>query len=320
MFDFFVVYPWKNETPLMLAPMQGLTNRALREVYCRHAKPDVVFTEFVRVRPHAKKLLSDSDLIEATQKSSNVPLVVQVIGCADEGVERALTMLLERGVTHINVNMGCPWGRMTSVLSGGGMFKYPETIAPMLDKLRAKVKGSLSVKTRLGIDDERQILKLLPIFENAGVDFLIVHARTVKQKYKGRANHELTREIALASKIPLIANGDIRSKEDAERVLKQTHAKGLMIGRGAIADPWLFEKIRGTRDDNESAHEFKDNMRRHLHELLERYARLFCGDAQILAKMKEVLTHIDDESMRRLVKSLKKQKSVEGFRAALLAE
>ena len=107
----------------MLAPMQGLTNRALRDVYGQLANPDVLFTEFVRVRPNAKKVITDSDFVEATTRAAGIPLVVQVIGCADDGVVAAVGDLVARGVEHINVNMGCPFGRMTSVLAGGGMFK-----------------------------------------------------------------------------------------------------------------------------------------------------------------------------------------------------
>ena len=133
----------------MLAPMQGLTNRALRSVFAETAKPDVLFTEFVRVRRKGDALIANSDFVEALAKAPGVPLVVQVIGSADEGVVEATRDLVARGVEHINVNMGCPFGRMTSVLAGGGMFRYPETVEPLLSQLRAIVPGSLSVKTRL---------------------------------------------------------------------------------------------------------------------------------------------------------------------------
>ena len=99
----------------------------------------------------------------------------------------ATSDLVARGVKPINVNMGCPFGRMTSVLAGGGMFSRPETVEPMLTQLRRLVPGSLSVKTRTGIDDERQSFDVLSAFENSGIDFVVVHSRTVEQKYKGRA-------------------------------------------------------------------------------------------------------------------------------------
>ncbi|MGB7326763.1 MAG: tRNA-dihydrouridine synthase family protein [Rubripirellula sp.] len=309
--------PWTNPNPLMLAPMQGLTNRALRAVYGELASPDVLFTEFVRVRPNAKKVIADSDFVEATTSVPGIPLVVQVIGCADDGVVEAVGDLVDRGVKHINVNMGCPFGRMTSVLAGGGMFKYPETVYPMLAALRQLVPGSLSVKTRLGIDDQREVFSVLDAFDRASIDFLIVHSRTVKQKYKGLADHELSREIVQAVGMPVIANGDIRSVDDAQRVLKQTGAAGLMLGRGAIADHTIFDRIRNQEPGNPSAEIKQKEVMQRLRRLLDGYEEIFHGDAQVMVKFKEVLTHIDDPDLERLKKRLKKATSCTALRQHL---
>jgi tRNA-dihydrouridine synthase len=301
----------------MLAPMQGLTNRALRAVFGQTVRPDVLFTEFVRVRPKAKALIANSDFVEATSTVPGIELVVQVIGSADEGVVQATKDLVERGVEHINVNMGCPFGRMTSVLAGGGMFRAPPTVEPMLAELRRLVPGSLSVKTRTGIDDERQIFDVLPAFEAAGIDFLVVHPRTVKQKFSGRANHTLTREIVDAVSFPVIASGDVRNEARAAVVLEQTGADGLMLGRGAVADPKLFDRIRGRAPPRPSGRERKRELAAHLALLLEAYADVFFGDAQILAKLKETLAHIDDDELARWIKGLKKEKRVAGVSALL---
>lgn len=294
----------------MLAPMQGLTNRALRRVFAELVQPDLLFTEFVRVRPRAKVPIAHSDFLEATSAVPGIPLVVQVIGCADEGVLQATRDLVARGVEHINVNMGCPWGRMTSVLAGGGMFRAPETVAPMLRELREIVPGSLSVKTRAGIDDERQIFEVLPAFEESGVDFLIVHPRTVQQKYKGQANHALTREIVERTSLVVIANGDVEDERRAASVLEETGAAGLMLGRGAVADPHLFQRVRGQAPPRPEGEARKRELARYLGLLLEGYRELFCGDAQVLAKLKEVLAHVKDPELARWVKKLKKQRRV----------
>jgi tRNA-dihydrouridine synthase B len=301
----------------MLAPMQGLTNRGLRAVFARTAQPDVLFTEFVRISAKGKGLISDNDFVEATATTPGIPLVVQVIGCLDEGVIEATQQLVDRGVEHINVNMGCPFGRMTSVLAGGGMFKSPETIEPMLSQMRKLVPGSLSVKTRTGIDDERQLLALLPFFENAGVDFLIVHSRTVQQKYRGHANHDLTRELVESTRLPLIANGDIANEVRAAQILESTGAAGLMLGRGAIADPRLFQRIRGHQPKRPTGPQYEKEFGRHLRVLLAEYDKLFCGDAQVLAKMKETLVHVKQPDVARFAKKLLKRRTLSDFRAAL---
>lgn len=310
--------PWGTQpSPLLLAPMQGLTNRGLREVFGTTVKPDVLFTEFVRVRPGSATPVSNVDFTEATTEVPGIPLVVQVIGSADEGVVEATRDLVSRGVQHINVNMGCPWGRMTSILAGGGMFRAPETVEPMLRELRQIVPGSLSVKTRSGIDDERQIFEVMPAFEAADIDFLIVHSRTVHQKYSGSANHDLTREIVERSGVPVIANGDVTTVAEAAQVMDQTGAAGLMLGRGAIADPWLFDRIRGLATERPEGQERRSELARHLSLLLDSYETIFYGDAQILVKMKSVIAQIVDHDQARWCKSLKKQKSVRGLRALL---
>jgi len=270
--------------------MQGVTNRGLRGVFGATVQPDALFTEFVRVRPGSSTPVANADFVEATTEVPGIPLVVQVIGSADEGVVEACRDLVSRGVQHINVNMGCPWGRMTSILAGGGMFRAPETVEPMLSELREIVPGSLSVKTRSGIDDERQIFTVMPAFEAAGIDFLVVHSRTVQQKYTGVANHDLTREIVERSGVPVIANGDVATVAAATEVMGRTGAAGLMLGRGAVADPLLFNRIRGTAPDQPDGEERRRELARHLSLLLTSYETIFFGDAQILTKLRTVIS------------------------------
>lgn len=303
----------------MLAPMQGLTNRGLRRVFANTVQPDVLFTEFVRVRPGAKKPVASSDFVEACDTVPGHPLVVQLIGAPDAGVIEAAKALIDRGVEHINLNMGCPFGRMASHLAGGGMFRSPETVQPLLEEMRALVPGSLSVKTRTGYDDPRQLFGLLPAFEAAGLDFLIVHPRTVVQKYKGAAEHEVTRALVESTSVPVIANGDVRSRARAEEVMAFTKAAGLMLGRGAISDPLLFERIRGRAPASPSDDVRQREVAAHLLRLLEVYQPMFAGDAQVLAKIRETLHHIDDPPLARWVKKLKKSKRADAFRALLEA-
>jgi tRNA-dihydrouridine synthase len=297
--------------------MQGLTNRALRSVYAETAVPDLLFTEFVRVRPRAKVMVAQSDFTEALATSPGIPLIVQVIGCAEEGVIPATRELVDRGVQHINVNMGCPFGRMTSVLAGGGMFRTPHTVEPMLKELRKIVPGSLSVKTRTGLDDERQLFEILPAFENAGIDFLVVHSRTVDQKYKGAANHTITQELVERTSIPLIANGDVRNVKQAAEVLSTTGARGLMLGRGAIADPRLFDRIRGKADSDPGVTQRKREVAEHTARLLRAYMDVFCGEAQILSKLRETLVHYKDPDLRRWGRKISKRRAISEVSAML---
>ena len=310
--------PWTlGSLPLMLAPMQGLTNRALRALFIERVRPDVVFTEFVRVKASVRKNITANDRQEVVSAGGGVPLVVQLIGADPEALLAAANTVQELGAEHLNINLGCPYGRMTSQTAGGALLREPLALARMLDLLRREIVGSFSVKVRSGFDDPAQIFSLLPLFADSGIDFLVLHPRTVQQLYRGPADHGLTAEVVRQTPLPVIANGDIFSAATGQRVLAETGAAGLMLGRGAIADPLLFERLRG-RYPSESAPATMDaELREYLQELLTRYQALFCGEHQILCKMKEVLCHVHAPEVLPLARQLKRGKSLIQFQAEL---
>lgn len=307
--------PWQPDTlPLMLAPMQGLTNRALRAHFIEQVRPDVVFTEFMRVNPVAAvKRLSPSDLREISAAEGGVPLVVQLVGHGREALVSAALAAQKAGAVHLNLNMGCPYGRMTSGLTGGGMLRRPADIAEIIYPLRESVSGSFSVKLRAGYDDPEQVLSLLPLFESAGIDFLVLHPRTVVQEYRGTADHAVTARVVRSTRLPVIANGDIRSAADGRRVLLETGAAGLMLGRGAIADPLLFERLRNRADPAPGAAERRAELGRYLQQILVRYCKLFCGDMQILGKLKAIVSQLDDPELATALKELRRAKTLTAF-------
>jgi len=307
--------PWQaGTTPLMLAPMQGLTNRALRAHFIREVRPDVVFTEFMRVNAAAAvKRLSAVDLKEIAAAEEGVPLVVQLVGHGREALVSAARSAQDAGAQHLNLNMGCPYGRMTSGLTGGGMLRRPEDLAGIIPPLRDAVRGSFSVKLRAGYDDPEQVLSLLPLFESAGVDFLVLHPRTVVQEYDGSADHAITARVVRETRLPLIANGDIRTAADGKRLLEETGAAGLMLGRGAIADPLLFRRLRGEAAPEPAVDERRLQLGRYLREMQVRYGELFCGDAQVLGKLKAIIFQMDDTELAKTLKELRRAKTLRAF-------
>ena len=307
--------PWAAESlPLMLAPMQGLTNRALRGLFIERVRPDVVFTEFVRVKASAKKNITENDRQEVVSTVGGVPLVVQLIGTDTEALVAAANTVQELGAEHLNINLGCPYGRMTSQTAGGALLREPMALALMLARLRLEIRGSFSVKVRSGFDDPAQIFSLLGLFADSGIDFLVVHPRTVKQMYSGAADHGVTAEVVRQTLLPVIANGDIFTAASGQRVLAETGAAGLMLGRGAIAEPLLFERLRGRCPAELTPTAKLAELREYLQELLARYQALFCGEHQILCKMKEVLCHVHDPEVVPLARQLKRSKSLAQFR------
>ncbi|WP_281275008.1 tRNA-dihydrouridine synthase family protein [Geomonas oryzae] len=313
--------PWNaGEKPLMLAPMQGLTNRALREAFTTWVRPDVVWTEFMRVNSQSeKKLLMPGDLREIAPEENGVPLVVQLIGHGRDALVAAARTAQNAGAVHINLNMGCPYGRMTSGLTGGGMLKRPELLEEIIPALRETIHGSFSVKIRAGYEDPRQIFSLLPLFERARVDFLVLHPRTVRQAYEGLADHAITAEVIRETSIPVIANGDIRSTAFGLRLLQETGAAGLMLGRGGVGEPMLFERLRGRAAAEPDHAERRAMLHRFLSDLLPRYCALFCGDMQVLGKIKGVVSQVEDPELERELKQLTRAKNLNAFRAAMEA-
>ncbi len=311
-------HPWQpGRRPLMLAPMQGLTNQALRQLYIDQYSPDVVFTEFVRVHKQSRKRVARGDLSEIAEHSGDVPLVVQLIGSGAQALAEAADIVQRSGCEHLNLNLGCPYGRMTSGATGGELLKEPAGLAGLLHALRDAVSCGFSVKCRAGYDNPRQLFELLPLFEDCGVDFLIIHPRTVVQKYSGSADHDLVAEAVTRTRLPVIANGDIVSAEQGLAVLEQTGAAGLMIGRGALAQPMLFERIRCRDLQLPGEEQRRREVYRFLYDLLERYLVRFCGDRQALMKLKDVINFIPDPALQRDLGKLKRVTTVEAFKVLL---
>lgn len=306
--------PWQSGTvPLMLAPMQGLTNRALRSLFIERVRPDVVFTEFVRVKASARKNISGNDRQEVMHTNGDVPLVVQLIGSDSAALLTAAVTVQELGAAHLNINLGCPYGRMTGNACGGGLLRDPDRLAPLLRDLRAVIRGTFSVKARAGFADPSELLALLPLFEECGIDFLVVHPRTVQQRYAGLADHRVTAEVVRRTSIPVIANGDIFTAADGHRVLSETKATGLMLGRGAINDPLLFERLRGKAPAAIDDAIRQAELHEYLGALLARYRQLFCGDQQVLCKMKEVLCQVRESETERSVRQLLRSRTLAQF-------
>jgi len=309
-----VALPWEpGTTPLMLAPMRGLTNRALRTLFVEQVRPDVVFTEFVTAGTGTKRRLRPVERADIESQPGGVPLVVQLIGHRPEAVAVLAEQVEAAGARHVNLNVGCPYGRRAATRGGGALLREPAALPALLHGLRRAVTGTLSVKLRAGYEDPRQIFDLLPLLADAGVDFLALHPRTVVQKFTGQADHAITAEVVARTALPVIANGDVRTAAEGRAVLDRTGAAGLMLGRGAIADPWLFARLRGAASETPTPPERAAELRTYLQDLEGRYRELFQGEDQILCKLKEALAFVEDPELLRPVKKLRRTHSLNKF-------
>ena len=227
---------------LALAPMQDVTNLAFWQVISQYGGPDVYWTEYFRVHGSSRP---DGWILESiTGNSTGRPVVAQMIGNDIDALVRTAKILQEYPVAAIDLNLGCPAPVVYRKCAGGGLLREPGRVDGIVGALRQAVTIPFTVKTRLGFDSPEVFDTLLDIFARHGVDLVTVHGRTVLQMYRPGVRYDLIAHAAKTLPCPVLANGNAHSAGQAADLLRQTHARGLMIGRGAIRNPWLFEQIR----------------------------------------------------------------------------
>jgi tRNA-dihydrouridine synthase len=227
---------------LALAPMQDVTTLQFMRVIARYGGPDVYWTEYFRVHGDSRpeKRILDS----ITQNPTGKPVVAQLIGNDIPALVRNAKLLQKHPVAAIDLNLGCPAPIVYRKCAGGGLLREPGKIDALLGALRDAVTIPFTVKTRIGFESPAEFDALLPIFAKHPIDLLTVHARTVRQMYRPGVRYDLIARAARELKCPVLANGNVHGAAQAQQLLAETGARGLMIGRGAIRNPWLFDQIR----------------------------------------------------------------------------
>ena len=227
---------------LALAPMQDVTDLEFWEVMSRYGGPDIYWTEYFRV--HSTSKLEKSILRSITRNPTGRPAIAQMIGNDIEALVRSAKELQKYPVAAIDLNLGCPAPIVYRKCAGGGLLREPDRVDRILGALRDAIPGRFTVKTRLGFDDSAVFDELLPIFAKHSIDLLTVHGRTVKEMYRSAVHYDFIARAVEAMPCPVLANGNVYSAAKAQSVLAETGARGLMIGRGAIRNPWLFTQFR----------------------------------------------------------------------------
>ena len=227
---------------LTLAPMQDVTTLEFMRVVGRYGGPDVYWTEYFRVHAvsHLEKWILDS----ITQNPTGRPVIAQMIGNDIPSLVRTAKELQNYPVAAIDLNLGCPAPIVYRKCAGGGLLREPQRIDAILGALREAVTIPFTVKTRIGFNSPAEFDTLLPIFAKHPIDLLTVHARTVVQMYRPGVRYDLIAQAARSLRCPVLANGNVYSAAQAQQLLTETGVRGLMIGRGAIRNPWLFGQIR----------------------------------------------------------------------------
>ena len=227
---------------LALAPMQEVTNGAFWTLVHEYGGADVYWTEYFRV--HSSSTPETRILDAITRNTTGRPVIAQMIGNDVAELVRTAKFLQQYPVAAIDLNLGCPAPIVYRKCAGGGLLREPERIDEILGALRDAVQIKFTVKTRLGFASADEFDRLLAIFAKHSLDALTVHARTVTQLYRLPVHYDRIRHAVEAMPCPVIANGHVYSAVQAEQLLADTGARGLMIGRGVIRSPWLFNQIR----------------------------------------------------------------------------
>lgn len=227
---------------LALAPMQDVTDLEFWEVMSRYGGPDIYWTEYFRV--HSTSRLEKHILRSITENSTGRPAIAQMIGNDIEALVRSAKELQNYPVAAIDLNLGCPAPIVYRKCAGGGLLREPDRVDRILGALREAIPGRFTVKTRIGFDDSTVFDELLPTFARHSIDLLTVHGRTVKEMYRSAVHYDFIARAVDAMPCPVLANGNVYSAAKADAVIAETGARGLMIGRGAIRNPWLFTQFR----------------------------------------------------------------------------
>jgi tRNA-dihydrouridine synthase len=227
---------------LILAPMQDITDLAFWRVLSRHGGPDVYYTEYFRV--HADSRPEKHILRSIEENPGGKPIIAQMIGQDIPALQRTAEALQRHPVAGIDLNLGCPAPIVCRKEAGGGLLRNLGKIDAILNALRRAITLQFTVKTRIGFDSPDEFPRLLDLFRRHPIDALTVHGRTVREMYQPVVHLDAIARAARLMPCPVFANGNVRCVESARRVVAQTGATGLMIGRGAIRNPWLFTQIR----------------------------------------------------------------------------
>ncbi|MEH2150316.1 tRNA-dihydrouridine synthase family protein [Nostoc sp.] len=226
-----------------LAPMQDVTNLWFMKVIAHYGSPDYFFTEYFRVNDTSR--LNRSILAAITENDTGRPVFAQMIGESIPDLVRTAKELCNYNIAGVDLNMGCPAPRIYRKNVGGGLLLSPEKVDRILGELRSAVNDRpLTVKMRVGFENTDNFYEILDMINRHSIDLLSLHGRTVKDMYHGAVKYDLIAEAVRRVHCPVLANGNIDSATTAIEVLSQTGAAGVMVGRWAIGNPWLFNQIR----------------------------------------------------------------------------
>lgn len=230
------------ERPVILAPMEDVTDRSFRKI-CKRFGADIVYTEFVSAEALRRGV--EKSVQKMLFEDCERPAVIQIFGNSEEAMADAAVIAASYNPDYLDINFGCPAKKVAGKGAGAALLREPEKMAGIAAAVVKAVSIPVTVKTRIGWDrDSVNILDIVPRLEDAGIEAIAVHGRTRSEMYKGTADWDWIAKVKEHARIPVIANGDIWSAQDALAMFDHTGADGIMIGRGSIGNPFIFKQVK----------------------------------------------------------------------------
>ncbi|ACV25671.1 TIM-barrel protein, nifR3 family [Kangiella koreensis DSM 16069] len=233
--------PYQLDNPLILAPMAGVTDRPFRQL-CKELGAGLTVSEMIAANPQLRN--TRKSMQRSNHQGEPGIRSVQIAGAEPEMLAQAAQYNVQNGAEIIDINMGCPAKKVCKKAAGSALLQDPQLVEDILNAVVAAVEVPVTLKIRTGWNhDNRNGVQIARIAEQAGIQSLAVHGRTRADKYLGNAEYDTIATIKQSVSIPVVANGDITSPEKAKFVLDYTGVDGLMIGRGAQGNPWIFREV-----------------------------------------------------------------------------
>ena len=257
---------------LILAPMAGVTDLPFR-LLCKEQGAGLLCMEMVSAKAIYFNNRNTEELLTIDDREP--PVSLQLFGSDPDIISEMAKKIENRPFSILDINMGCPVPKVAGNGEGSALMKNPKLVEEIVSKTAKAIKKPVTVKIRKGFDDEHiNAVEIARIAESAGAAAVAVHGRTREQYYSGRADWDIIRQVKEAVKIPVIGNGDVTSPEAARQLMETTGCDGIMIGRGAQGNPWIFRQIlhwmeTGEEEPKPDLEEVKAMILRHARMLVE---------------------------------------------------
>jgi tRNA-dihydrouridine synthase B len=263
----------KLNNNIMVAPMAGITDSAFRTI-CSEMGAGLLFTEMISAKGLYYNDRKTNELMKIQDK--NRPIGIQLFGSDPDIFEIVVKKYINKNdkIDLIDLNVGCPAPKIVKNGDGSALMKKPDLVGDIIYKIKKSTHKPVTAKIRSGWDkDSINAVEVAKIIEEAGADAVTVHGRHRNQFYSGKADRDIVKEVKENLNIPVVANGDVFNKEDAESILTETKSDGVMLARGVLGNPWLIRDILAiyNNEEKEISAEEKLNMILYHYNLIEKF-------------------------------------------------